>query len=64
MLFLRGASELTRVSGLSLRKCLVAEQLAHALAPHPQYAAHVAGPARWDRTREGAVYARNRWISS
>ena len=64
MLFLRGASSQVRVSRLSLRKCLVAEQFAHALAPHPQYVAHVAGSERWSREREGAVYVRNRWLST
>jgi hypothetical protein len=62
-LILRGESDLASLTGVTLRKCLVDEQVHSALAPHPQYAAHVEGPARWPSHRAGLILRGNRWIS-
>ena len=62
-LFLRGESDAVTVSGFTLRKCLVDEQVQVALASHPQYAAHVAGAARWPSARAGVTFRRNLWVS-
>ena len=62
-LFLRGESERVTVRGLTLRKCLVEQQLAAATAQHPQYAVDVAGAFKWPRTRQGASFEANIWLS-
>ncbi len=64
VLFLRGAHSGVEVSGLTLRKCLVHEQMHAALAPHPQYRSHVAGAAREPDGTEGARFRQVRWMSS
>ena len=63
-LFLRGEHPGVTVSGLTLRKCLVEEHVQSALAAHPLYAAHFAGPMRWPDQRRGATFRQNRWLSS
>lgn len=62
MLFMRGASPLVTLQGLSLRKCLTAEQTQQALSAHPAWAAHVAGAERWPAERDGVVYRQNTWL--
>jgi hypothetical protein len=61
-LFVSGESAMTDVKGLTLRRCLTEQQVHHALAPHPSYAVHVAGPARWPETRQGALFRANVWV--
>ena len=61
-LFVGGESAMTEVKGLTLRRCLTEQQVHHAIAPHPSYAVHVAGPARWPETRQGALFRANVWV--
>ena len=62
LLFERGESEHTEVSGLKLRRCMTEQQIMHAIAPNPEYAAHVAGPARWPDARHGATFKASVWV--
>lgn len=59
----RGESEAATLSGLTLRKCLTEAQTLWAVASHPRFAAHVAGPARWPRERRGAEYRGIVWVT-
>ena len=63
-LFIGGASAVTTVTGLTLRKCLVHEQIMQAIASHPDWLAHVARTARWPPDRDGAIYRQNLWLTS
>ena len=63
-LFLRGAHSGVHVSGLSLRKCLVEEQINSAVASHPEYAAHVAGAARSPAGRTAPRFTGVRWLAT
>lgn len=60
-LLLRGAHAGVELRGLTLRKCLVDEQIQAALAAHPMYAAHVAGAGRAPAGKEGARFRGVRW---
>ena len=64
LLFLRGEHAGVQVSGLTLRKCLVDEQIQTALAAVPKYFAAVAGSARWPAGRQGATFRGVRWLSA
>ena len=63
-LILRGAHAGVEARGITLRKCLVEEQVHAALAAHPQFAAHVAVAARAPAGREGARFRGVRWEST
>lgn len=63
-LFVRGASPLAMVSGLTLRKCQATEQISQALSPQPRYATHFTGAAGWPSGRQGIVYRQNRWLAT
>ena len=62
-LFVSGESDAVTVRDLSLRRCHVEQQTQHAVAPHPKYAAHVAGSSGWSGARQGVRWISNRWLA-